>query len=185
MVWIELHLHVWCSYDLGTMMGYVVGRHEENAIRCVVCIQYMGQTLIVSGGWDGLVRFWDPQGVSVKDDTSSIEPLLTLRLPGRVLSMDKSKAKQESLKAGESMEDDRYLVVALSERWVYIYDLSDLPLPKPPSTMPIRDVKTDVGAYAYQKRESSLKYQIRCIRCFPRLEKAVQPDYEPGRSFEF
>ena len=80
--------------------------------------------LVVSGGWDRKLKFWD---------TRTPNPAGVIDLPERVYDLDVR---------------DNLLVVATAGRHIILYDVSGQP--------------------REQKRiESPLKYQTRCVSCFP------------------
>jgi len=80
--------------------------------------------LIVSGGWDRKLKFWDAR---------SPNPAGVLDLPERVYSMDAR---------------DNILVVACANKQIVSYDVSGQPR-------------------EHSRKESPLKFQSRCIACFP------------------
>ena len=80
--------------------------------------------LVVSGGWDRKLKFWD---------TRSPNPAGVFDLPERVYAMDVR---------------DNLLVVATAGRHIIAYDCSGQPR-------------------EHTRKESPLKYQSRCITCFP------------------
>jgi mRNA export factor len=80
--------------------------------------------LVVSGGWDRKLKFWD---------TRSPNPAGVLDLPERVYDLDVR---------------DNLLVVATAGRHIIAYDVSGQPR-------------------EHSRMESPLKYQTRCISCFP------------------
>lgn len=81
--------------------------------------------LVVSGGWDSKLKFWD---------TRSPNPAGVFDMPERVYDLDAV---------------DNLLVVATAARHIIAYDCSG-PQPR-----------------EHSRRESPLKYQSRCITCFP------------------
>jgi mRNA export factor len=80
--------------------------------------------LVVSGGWDRKLKFWD---------TRSPNPAGVFDLPERVYDMD---------------VHENLLVVATADRQIFSYDCTGQP-------------------HEYSRKESPLKYQTRCITCFP------------------
>ncbi|VEU39927.1 unnamed protein product [Pseudo-nitzschia multistriata] len=80
--------------------------------------------LVVSGGWDNKLKFWD---------TRSPTPAGEFVLPERIYDLDVR---------------GNLMVVGTANRKLYVYDVSGQP--REHSTM-----------------ESPLKYQTRCVRCFP------------------
>jgi len=80
--------------------------------------------LVVSGGWDRLLKFWDCRQPN---------PVGQLELPERVYSMDVR---------------DNLLVVACAGRHIISYEVAGQPR-------------------EHSRKESPLKYQSRCVACFP------------------
>lgn len=112
-------------YQLGQAppngMSTQIGGHDQ-PVKGVGYIR--SSNLVVSGGWDAKLKFWDqrqPQPVGVFD------------LPERVYSLDVR---------------DNLLVVATAGRHIIAYDCSGQPR-------------------EHSRRESPLKYQTRCVSCFP------------------
>lgn len=81
--------------------------------------------LVVSGGWDGKLKFWD---------TRSPNPVGAFDMPERVYDLD---------------VQGNLLVVATAQRHIIAYDCSG-PQPR-----------------EHSRKESPLKFQSRCISCFP------------------
>lgn len=120
--------------------------HEE-AIKSILYDSYSG--LLITGSWDKTVKIWDSR---------SSNPLLhTITQPERVYSMDLTETT--NMNAGK-------LVVAMAERWIYVYDMKKLSVP-------------------IQKRESSLKYQTRCIKCNPSGESFICTSIEGRVAVEY
>mmetsp|Transcript_3188 Transcript_3188/g.3620 ORF Transcript_3188/g.3620 Transcript_3188/m.3620 type:complete len:360 (+) Transcript_3188:29-1108(+) len=99
-----------------------IGAHDK-PIQSVGFLK--NSNLVVSGGWDAKLKFWD---------TRSPNPAGEFQLPERIHAMD--------VQGG-------LMVVATANRQLVIYDVS--------------------GAQPreHSRRESPLKYQSRCITCFP------------------
>eukprot|EP00210_Caulerpa_lentillifera_P003665 g3499.t1 len=80
----------------------VLGNHQKP----IKCVEYfMEKGLVVSCGWDKLVKFWDPRRAHYR------MPVMSFDLPGKVYT-----AAQTQLK----------LVIGTSERHIFIFDLRNL-----------------------------------------------------------
>lgn len=97
-----------------------IGAHDAPVSCCAV----LPSNVIVSGGWDGKLKFWD---------TRSPNPVGTLDMPDRVYDLDVR---------------GNLMVVATAGRHIISYDVSSQP-------------------QEHSRKESPLKYQSRCISCFP------------------
>jgi mRNA export factor len=80
--------------------------------------------LVVSGGWDRKLKFWD---------TRTPNPVGVMDLPERVYDMDVR---------------DNLMVVATANRMILAYDVTNQPV-------------------EHSRKESPLKFQSRCVSCFP------------------
>eukprot|EP01112_Ceratiomyxa_fruticulosa_P016436 TRINITY_DN4967_c0_g1_i1.p1 TRINITY_DN4967_c0_g1~~TRINITY_DN4967_c0_g1_i1.p1 ORF type:complete len:349 (-),score=60.61 TRINITY_DN4967_c0_g1_i1:56-1102(-) len=129
-----------CEVDISSGDSGIreIGVHEK-AIRCVsYCVE---KNVLVTGSWDSTCKVWDLRSSS---------PLVsTIPLPNKVFTMDLSNSSPNSNVSPSK------LVVGTAARNVYIYDLRNLGMDNKGSIEPI------------QRRESSLKYQTRTIKCFP------------------
>lgn len=118
--------------------------------------------LLISGGWDRMVKIWDPR---------SPTPLVhSLEQPDKVYSMDlTSLPSTANLRSGPPFAFGSHpgkLVVATAGRWIQVYDLRKLPLP-------------------VQQRDSCLKYQTRCIRCSPTWDGFLLSSIEGRAAVEY
>ena len=92
-----------CSQQGGAAAAAELGRHDK----AVKSVAYSAETgAVVSGGWDGLVKLWDPRAEGAA---------ATCELPDKVYSMDVSGTK---------------LVVATANRHVCVYDVRKLEEPE-------------------------------------------------------
>lgn len=98
-----------------------IGEHDQ-PVKGVGYIR--SSKLVVSGGWDRKLKFWDQR---------QPQPAGVFELPERVYSLDVR---------------DNLLVVATAGRHIIAYDCSGQPR-------------------EHSRRESPLKYQSRCVSCFP------------------
>ncbi|WFD29894.1 mitotic spindle checkpoint protein Bub3 [Malassezia sp. CBS 17886] len=102
--------------------------------------------LLLSGSWDATLKLWDPV-------TPDAYLRHTIPLPGKVFAMDTVST--------QSTPASPRLVVAMPDRAVYVYSLLAL-------RRAVDADATDEAAYApEQKRESSLKFMLRDVRCMP------------------
>jgi mRNA export factor len=81
-------------------------------------------SLVVTGGWDGKLKFWD---------TRQPTPVGVLDMPERVYDLDVK---------------NNLLVVATAQRHIIAFDVSGQPR-------------------EHSRKESPLKFQSRCVSCFP------------------
>ncbi len=125
--------------------------YHDNAIRCV---HYSPEfNFIITGSWDSSIKLWDVRAPNCLGSCS---------LSDKVNSNDLNK-KNELVGVQIYTLDSvgEYLVVGTAQRRVSIWDLR-----KFSSQTPI------------ENRESNLKYQTRCIRCFPNKQGYVLSSIE-------
>ena len=117
----------------------ILGKHQDGVSR----VRYDPNSgLLFSGSWDATVKVWDPSA----DVGASLRHTLTL--PGKLFAMDVSPRTAAS---------PSRLVLAMAERAIYIYN-----------TLQLRDAIDGRGSWdPEQKRESSLKFMLRDVRCMP------------------
>lgn len=101
-----------------------IGKDHNQAIKSV--IHHAETCSVISGSWDKTLQQADTRSLPTESKT--------YELPGKVFTMDAT---------------DRHLVVGMSNRLVYIYDMRNM------------------EAGPIQRRESSLKYPTRTLRCIP------------------
>ncbi|KAL7539021.1 hypothetical protein ACHAWF_006273 [Thalassiosira exigua] len=138
-------------FDVATSAVSTVGRHSPDAETSdliagkkkagVSCLSSIGEHLVASAGWDAKFHVWDLR-------RSSAEAVATVELPGKAFDMDVSS-------------DGKRAVVATSGRRNCFVDLRK---PEPEDEENDDDEKMATLAL---DRESSLKYQTRCVRFFP------------------
>jgi len=121
----------------------VLGHHDA-PVKCVEWLPSRG--LLASAGWDSALKLWDPRL------NPQSGPVSILTLPGKAFSMSSNDT-------GHS--DDARLVVATSGRHVEIYDILLL------GTTSTTIENSNTAVPGHTSRESSLKFQSRCVRCFP------------------
>ncbi|KAJ1648756.1 mitotic spindle checkpoint protein Bub3 [Dispira simplex] len=178
------------GWDLETRTQVTLGTHEA-PVRCVKFSQTHG--VVVTGSWDRTVGIWDPR-------SQAVTPVNRVKVSGVTERVDPNETEENQLDADHLAElwpnrspaDDaesvlqengfgRYqqperifsmdlsehiLVVAMAGRHVYLYDL--------------RNMKETL-----QRRESSLKYMTRCVRCMPDGRGYVSSSIEGRVAVEF
>lgn len=131
--------HVVKVYDFNASAETIVGSHEMP----IRCMEYSPEAnVVISGGWDQMVKLWDPRTPCSAGSFSQPDKVYTLAVCG-----DK-------------------LIVGTAGRRVLVWDLRNM-------------------NYVQQKRESSLKYQTRCIRCFPNKQGYVLSSIEGRVAVEY
>lgn len=123
----------------------VIGSHDA-AVKCVEWLPSRG--LLASAGWDSALKLWDPRL------NSQSGPVSILTLPGKAFSMSTNDTATGNT--------DARLVVATSGRHIEICDIRSLGTTTS-TTIP----NTNTAVPGHTSRESSLKFQTRCVRCFP------------------
>lgn len=116
--------------------------------------------LLFSGSWDATLHIWDPH-------TDGDALRRTLHMPGKVFAMDVAPATAHT---------HPRLVVAMAGRAVYVYD-----------TRRVRTAldRGDDNLQPEQKRESSLKYMLRDVRCMPDGQGFASSSVEGRVAVEF
>lgn len=94
--------------------------------------------LVISGSWDATIKLWDVR---------SSQCVGTYKQPDKIFTMSGVDTKLVIGTAGTIHTINTLNNSLISGRHVHIYDLRYMDEPT-------------------QRRESSLKYQTRCIRCF-------------------
>jgi cell cycle arrest protein BUB3 len=108
--------------DLNTGQKTAIGDPQDRPVKSL--LYHEGTRSLISGSWDRTLQQMDPR---------ASERFLRTNLPGKVFAMDSV---------------DNYLVVAMADREVYVFDVRNIQEP-------------------FQRRESSLKYPTRTVRCMP------------------
>ncbi|WFD27189.1 mitotic spindle checkpoint protein Bub3 [Malassezia nana] len=137
----------------------ILGKHDQGV--CRVCYDPHSQ-LLFSGSWDATVKVWDPHG----EPSDALKATLTG--PGKVFAMDVSPPST-SLPA--------QLIVAMSERAVYVYNTSLL--------RRALDGHSDGSLEPEQRRESSLKFMLRDVKSMPDGAGYVTSSVEGRVAVEF
>jgi len=165
-------------YDIATSTVTLIGKHSPNieqadlvngkkkvAVSCLCTIQ--NTNWIVSAGWDKKFHIWDvskcknidsegdaeENGKDGKNTATAAQPVATMDLPGKAFSMDVSL-------------DGTKIVVATSGRRNCFFDI----IHQSNQTQEEKDGSTSsspIEVKLLSDRESSLKYQTRCVKFFP------------------
>eukprot|EP00584_Thalassiosira_punctigera_P026433 CAMPEP_0172578342 /NCGR_PEP_ID=MMETSP1067-20121228/138684_1 /TAXON_ID=265564 ORGANISM="Thalassiosira punctigera, Strain Tpunct2005C2" /NCGR_SAMPLE_ID=MMETSP1067 /ASSEMBLY_ACC=CAM_ASM_000444 /LENGTH=359 /DNA_ID=CAMNT_0013371035 /DNA_START=62 /DNA_END=1141 /DNA_ORIENTATION=+ len=136
------------KFDVATSSVTLIGRHSPGADQndllsgkkkvAASCLSTIDANLVASGGWDKKFHVWDLRG---GDKNGAVA---TLDLPGKAFGMDASS-------------DGTKVVVATSGRRNCFFDIRKLES---------GDKENEVAKLLLE-RESSLKYQTRCVKFFP------------------
>ena len=110
--------------------------------------------LLISGSWDASLKVWDPFS------PTGNYLLRTLRLPGKVFAMDVTPVYIRGVIGVQLKDDTPRLVVAMANRAVWVYNLRTM-------RHAIDSGAPDSALAPEQKRESSLKFMLRDVRCRP------------------
>lgn len=156
-------------YDLNASSETVLGEHK-GAIRCVEFANEVNAVL--TGSWDGTVKMWDsrvPNCVGTYNqgnervsniETSNLLQLLLSHMDIKITSyFDNFQVYTMSI-VGEKF------VVGTSGRKIFVWDVRNM-------------------GHVNQRRESSLKYQTRCIRVFPNKQGYVLSSIEGRVAVEY
>ena len=176
--------------DVGTSAIDVVGRHSRGSSSssssppAASCLSSLGDgddagsssssssSLLASAGWDKKLHVWDVRvggGGGGDGGGGGSRPVASADLPGKAFGMDASR-------------DGRMIVVAASGRRNCFFDIRRLPSSaSTSSTSPEEeegggggdDSAAIVEVELLADRESSLKYQTRCVRFFGSQESSV------------
>ncbi|SJX64313.1 related to mitotic checkpoint protein BUB3 [Sporisorium reilianum f. sp. reilianum] len=170
--------------DLATGKALIVGKHDDSVLKVRWCA---ATKMLISGSADRSVCFWD----AGLDGAPAL--LKRLEMPDKVLAMDVSppfpatgtQPVHSASRPGSphARDDTPRLVVAMAGRHVYVYDL--LPLRSAieralaAQPVPARDWQPD------QRRESSLKFMARDLRCMAAGDGYAMSSIEGRIAVEF
>ena len=161
------------SFDISTSTVSTIGQHstspgEDNTQKVAVsCLSCIGSDLVVSAGWDRKFHVWST-------NSANSSPIATLDLPGKAFSMDVSS-------------DGTKVVVATSGRRNVFIDIqrnnssSNTIVDKENTTASEPQVTVTI----LTERESSLKYQTRCIKFFPDISGVAVGSIEGRVAIEY
>lgn len=127
-----------------------------NSIQIIRCIEYASDvSQIVSGGWDGAVKLWDPR--------RPVAPIGTHMQDNKVYAI---AVAGERIIVGTANRKVRYSCFAFKICHVIIrYPEDNLTCFINSLQVLIWDLRN--MAFVLQKRDSSLKFQTRAIKAFP------------------
>ncbi|KAL7469040.1 hypothetical protein ACHAXS_009283 [Conticribra weissflogii] len=142
-------------FDISSSSVSLIGLHAPTAtaadakkVACS-CLASLGESnpnLVASAGWDGKFHLWDVR-------SSGGKAVSTSELPGKAFSMDASR-------------DGTKVVVATSGRRMCFFDIRKNALENYTGDDDGED-KENSMAKLLLDRESSLKFQTRCVKFFP------------------
>ena len=127
-----------CRINLQTGEQSVLSSHNAGVKSVVYSAEHK---VLISGSWDSTLHVHFPSDPARTPNT--------IRLPGKPFSVSATATK---------------LVVAMSSRAVYIYDLKSLALLASQST---QDPPNVLEVEPWQRRESSMKFMTRAVACMP------------------
>ncbi|KAJ1985752.1 mitotic spindle checkpoint protein Bub3 [Dimargaris cristalligena] len=163
------------GWDIETRTQVSLGTHEA-PVKCVKFADAHG--VVVTGSWDKTVGLWDPRASAATAVArigleSTDAEILAAWAQGDASSASANGPDQ--LQVGRYMQPERVfsldvvdhtIVVAMAGRHVFLYD--------------IRNMKETL-----QRRESSLKYMTRAVRCMPDGRGYVTSSIEGRVAVEF
>ncbi|KAF7845768.1 hypothetical protein BT93_L0718 [Corymbia citriodora subsp. variegata] len=127
--------------DVETSTYRVIANHDD-AVKCVKYLE--SANCLVSASWDSTLRLHDPRSSTPANSSSSV----SAPLPSKAFSMDSAGDK---------------LVLAMAQRHVLIYDHRNLSSALSSNS----EQQSTTTIEPYQKRENSLKFMTRSVRCMP------------------
>jgi cell cycle arrest protein BUB3 len=145
--------------NLETGQMNIIGKHGAAISR----IRYSSTTnLLLSSSWDGTLKVWDP--------TATPATLIKiLSLPDKILAMDLSPPfphtslpSQASIKVSDPTPR---AVVGMAGRHIHIFNLAQWR--QEVDRVKVTGQEDETSWKAEQKRESSLKFMVRDIKCMP------------------
>jgi cell cycle arrest protein BUB3 len=132
----------------------LLSRHHKAAVSCLQWIPHAQGAWLVSAGWDGFLYLWDPTAIADTEVAKLPPPLATLSLPGKAFSMDVHTSESRTLSR---------IVVACAGRRVCVVQVTTNT-----GTEGSHETHTAPGLLPQVElvldRESTLKYQTRCVR---------------------
>lgn len=161
--------------NLETGQMNIIGKHAMAVSR----LRYSAATrLLISASWDATLKVWNPHAAE------AAALYKTLTLPEKILALDVSPpfppsdiASEQQGAGAQIQESTSRLVVGMTGRLVYIYDLG-----KWRGALEAQGNGAEIAAEGAtqtegdgdneawkpeQKRESSLKFMLRDVRCMP------------------
>lgn len=163
--------------NLETGQSNIIGKHSSAISR----IRYSITTnLLLSSSWDSTLKIWDPT-------VSSPTLVKTLTLPDKILAMDLSPPFPHTSLPNQAsvqvLDPTPRAVVGMTGRHIHIFNLAQW---RQEVDRIKQGEKEDEEAWkAEQKRESSLKFMVRDIRCMPSGDGYATSSVEGRIAVEF
>lgn len=176
--------------DLATGKTLILGKHDDSVLKLRWC---PFTQMLISGGADRSVCFWDVALHNKGNNSSAAGLLKRLDMPDKVICLDVSPpfpaAGTESIYSASTpgkphaRDSTPRLVVGMAGRHVYVYDLvplrSAIDRERAGQHVAARDWEPD------QRRESSLKFMARDVRCMPAGDGYATSSIEGRIAVEF
>ncbi|KAL7537673.1 hypothetical protein ACHAXR_009268 [Thalassiosira sp. AJA248-18] len=145
------------QFDIATSSVTTIGRHSPETDKnnlltgktkvAVSCLSVIDSNLIASAGWDRKFHVWDVR------QSKNAAAVVSMDLPGKAFSMDASS-------------DGTKVVVATSGRRNCFFDIRQSQQLLDKENNDGQDDESSIAKLLLD-RESSLKYQTRCVKFFP------------------
>lgn len=178
--------------DLDTGKTLIVGKHDDSVVKVRWCSQ---SRLLVSSSSDRTIAFWDINYDRSTAEAKAPKLLKRLHMPDKVIAMDISPPFQQGTDDNELVygashpgkpaprDSTPRLVVGMAGRHVYVYDLA--PLRSAIDREQRGEKVEDRDWQPDQKRESSLKYMTRDLRCMAAGDGYAMSSVEGRIAVEF
>jgi cell cycle arrest protein BUB3 len=157
--------------DIETGKPQWIGTHESNKNqnpndKACSCLNVISEHVVASAGWHRQLHFWDVR----QQQSSSSSMIATVELPGKAFSMDVDTNKT-------------LIAVATSGRRLAFIDIRKTRENEHDTTN--ASAAAAITANLVLDRESSLKYQTRCLRFFPDSNAIAIGSIEGRAAVEF
>lgn len=159
------------QFDVATSTTSLIGMHSSSSkssphddaakVACstLTAIHNSSSALIASAGWDAKFYLWDVR-CDGRNGKNNHQPVITLDLPGKAFAMDASIDGTKIVVATSGRKNCFIDVRASSSLLSASNDNNDKENSSSPLSSPIATAKMIL------ERDSSLKYQTRCIKFF-------------------
>ena len=171
--------------DLRTAQTLILGKHADSVLKVRWCPQ---SHLLISASTDRTLSFWDLAPITNTDrdtrgDSMGGRLLKTLDMPDKVIALDVSPPYWHASDDATRIDATPRLVVGMAGRHVYVYDL--LPLRTALDKHSAGESVAERDWEPDQKRESSLKFMARDLRCMPAGDGYATSSIEGRVAVEF
>jgi len=154
------------QFDIDTSTTSLIGMHgavnsssaDDKKVACSTLSAIHNSSLIASAGWDARFHIWDVR------TSSSKQPMITLDLPGKAFAMDASLDGTKVVVA-TSGRKNCFIDVRYSSSLLAVNNGNDINNDKENSEQPPPSTQPPIASMILQ-RDSSLKYQTRCVKFF-------------------